>query len=216
MIDISTCQYDPFIFSERSSSAAGHSQPGPAEQARFRSMLEHQNCTFSKIEILSHNVGYIKFGAFPPPDICGPTVVATMNFVAHADALIFDVRENHGGDPNMVDFMVSYLFQRPTHINDLTNRHDNETHQYWSVPWVPGPRLVDQPVYVLTSHQTFSGVKNSLSTCRRKIAPPSWAKLRAAVVTRWRASLLATISRLVSPSVGPSILSPTVTGRERG
>ena len=46
-----------------------------------------------------------------------------MNFVAHTDALIFDLRENHGGDPNMVDFMVSYLFQRPTHINDLTNRH---------------------------------------------------------------------------------------------
>jgi hypothetical protein len=149
--------YDPFIFPEQSSSADGHKQPSPAEQARFRSMMEHQNCTFSKIEILSHNVGYIKFGAFPPPDICGPTVVAVMNFVAHTDALIFDLRENHGGDPNMVDFMVSYLFQRPTHINDLTNRHDNETHQYWTVPWVPGPRLVDQPVYVLTSHETFSG-----------------------------------------------------------
>ena len=149
--------YDPFILPEQSSSAAGHSQPSPADQARFRSMMEHQNCTFSKIEILSHNVGYIKFGAFPPPDICGPTVVAAMSFVAHADAVIFDLRENHGGDPNMVDFMVSYLFQRPTHINDLTNRHDNETHQYWTVPWVPGPRFVDQPVYVLTSHQTFSG-----------------------------------------------------------
>jgi hypothetical protein len=148
--------YDPFTLPAQSSSA-GRSQPSPAEQARFRSMLEHQNCTFSKIEILSHNVGYIKFGAFPPPDICGPTVVAAMNFLAHTDALIFDLRENHGGDPDMVDFMVSYLFRQSTHINDLTNRHENETHQYWTVPWVPGPRFVDQPVYVLTSHQTFSG-----------------------------------------------------------
>jgi retinol-binding protein 3 len=149
--------YDPFTLPKQSGSSAGHSQPSPAEQARFRSMMEHQNCTFSKIEILNHNIGYIKFGAFPPPDICGPTVVAAMNFLAHTDALIFDLRENHGGDPNMVDFMVSYLFRQPTHINDLTNRHENETHQYWTVPWVPGPRLVDQPVYVLTSHQTFSG-----------------------------------------------------------
>jgi hypothetical protein len=149
--------YDPFTLPEQSSSSAGRSQPSPAEQARFRSMMEHQNCTFSKIEILNHNIGYIKFGAFPPPDICGPTVVAAMNFLAHTHALIFDLRENHGGDPNMVDFMVSYLFRQPTHINDLTNRHENETHQYWTVPWVPGPRLVDQPVYVLTSHQTFSG-----------------------------------------------------------
>jgi C-terminal processing protease CtpA/Prc len=120
-------------------------------------MLEHQNCAFSKLEILNHNIGYIRFDAFLPPEFCGPTAVAAMNFLAHTDALIFDLRENHGGDPEMVDFIVSYLFSQPTHINDLTNRHDNETHQFWTLPWVSGPRLVDQPVYVLTSHETFSG-----------------------------------------------------------
>jgi C-terminal processing protease CtpA/Prc len=129
----------------------------PLNRTRFRTMLEHQNCSFSKVEILNHNVGYIKFDAFPDPDICGPTAVAAMNFVAHTDALIFDLPENHGGDPSMVDFMVSYMFRQPTHINDLTSRHENETHQYWTLPWVPGPRLTDQPVYVLTSHETFSG-----------------------------------------------------------
>jgi hypothetical protein len=138
--------YDPFIVLGETGSPAGPRQPDPAEEARFRSMLERQNCTFSKLEVLDHNIGYIKFGAFLPPDICGPTVVAAMNFLAHTDALIFDLRENRGGDPNMVDFMVSYLFRQSTHINDLTNRHENETHQYWTVPWVPGARLVDQPV----------------------------------------------------------------------
>ncbi|MGA7314356.1 MAG: S41 family peptidase [Silvibacterium sp.] len=123
----------------------------------FRTSLEQQNCTFSKLEILNHNIGFIKFDAFPPPDICGPTVVAAMNFVAHTDALIFDLRENQGGDPEMVEFMVSYLFQEPTHINDLTNRHENETRQYWTFPWLPGPRFSDKPVYVLTSQKTFSG-----------------------------------------------------------
>lgn len=149
--------YDPFILPDQSGSSSGPHQPSPADEARFRTMLEHDNCTFSKLEILEHNIGYVKFGAFPDADICGPTVVAAMNFVAHTDALIFDLRENHGGDPSMVDFVVSYLFREPTHINDLTNRHDNETHQYWTLPWVPGPRFVDQPVYVLTSHETFSG-----------------------------------------------------------
>jgi Peptidase family S41/N-terminal domain of Peptidase_S41 in eukaryotic IRBP len=149
--------YNPFTLPEQSSHSSGPHEPSSVEQARFRTILEQQNCTFSKLEILNHNIGYIRFGAFPPPDICAPTVVAAMNFVAHTDALIFDLRENHGGDPEMVDFMVSYLFPQPTHINDLTNRHENESHQYWTLPWIPGPRLVDQPVYVLTSHQTFSG-----------------------------------------------------------
>jgi hypothetical protein len=149
--------YDPYILPAGSGPSDEPRPPSPADEARFRTMLEHDNCTFSKVEILNHNIGYIKFGAFPDPNICGPTVVAAMNFVAHTDALIFDLRENHGGDPSMVDFMVSYLFREPTHINDLTNRHDNETHQYWTLPWIPGPRFIDQPVYVLTSHETFSG-----------------------------------------------------------
>ena len=44
--------------------------------------------------------------------------MAAMNVLAHADAIIFDLRENHAGDPGMVAFMVSYLFRQPTHIND--------------------------------------------------------------------------------------------------
>lgn len=149
--------YNPFVMPEAPGSATGPHEPSPSEQARFRTMLEHQNCTFSKLEILNHNVGYVKFDAFPPPEFCGTTVVAAMSFVANTDALIFDLRENHGGDPNMVDFMVSYLFKQPTHINDLTARDENETHQYWTLPWVPGQRFIDKPVYVLTSHGTFSG-----------------------------------------------------------
>lgn len=149
--------YDPFVMPEPPDSGSGPHPPSPAEDARFRTMLQHQNCTFSKVEILNRNIGYIKFDAFPPPEFCGPTVVAAMGFVANADALIFDLRDNHGGDPDMVDFMVSFLFGQPTHVNDLAARDTNETHQYWTLPWVPGQRFLDKPVYVLTSHETFSG-----------------------------------------------------------
>ena len=148
--------YKPFTSPRQPDSAqSGGSSPGGP--AMFRASLEQQNCAFSKLEILNHNIGLIKFDAFLPPDICGPTVVAAMSFLAHTDALIFDLRENQGGDPEMVEFMVSYLFQESTHINDLANRHDNETRQYWTLPWLPGPRFSDKPVYVLTSQRTFSG-----------------------------------------------------------
>jgi hypothetical protein len=146
--------YNPYIMPGDSS---GPHTPSPADEARFRAELEHDNCSFSKVEILSHNIGYVKFGEFAPPEYCASTVAAAMGFLAHTDAIIFDLRENHGGDPQMVDFMVSYLFHDSTHINDLNTRLDSETHQYWTLPWVPGPRFVHQPVYVLTSHETFSG-----------------------------------------------------------
>jgi hypothetical protein len=149
--------YDPFTMPDQPGAAAGPSAPSPEDEARFRAQLERDNCSFSKVEILPHNIGYVKFGAFPPPEFCGPTVVAAMGFLAHTDAIIFDLRENHGGDPHMVDFMVSYLFREPTHINDLTTRLNSDTQQYWTLPWVPGTRFAVQPVYVLTSHETFSG-----------------------------------------------------------
>ena len=137
----------------------GPRTPSAAEQAQYRKELEQENCAFSKVEILPGDIGYLKFGEFGDPEICGPVVTAAMTFLAHTNALIFDVRENHGGDPAMVQLMVSYLFGEPTHINDLFNQHDGTTRQYWTLPSVAGPRYLDKPVYVLTSSQTFSGAE---------------------------------------------------------
>lgn len=133
--------------------------PTPQQAAEFRKSMERTNCEFEKVEVLSHNVGYVKFNAFPDPGICGPTFVAAMNFLAHVDAIIFDLRENGGGDPKMVAFLSSYLFDRPTHLNDLYSRRDDFTSQYWTVPYVPGTKLADKPAFVLTSRRTFSGAE---------------------------------------------------------
>jgi retinol-binding protein 3 len=131
--------------------------PSPELQAQFRSDIERENCGWEKLEVLPGNIGYVKFNIFAPPEMCGPTVVAAMNFLAHVDAIIFDLRDNVGGDPKMVEMVVSYLFDKPTHINDLYFRNGNKTTQYWTLPYLPGPRLAHQPVFVLTSNRTFSG-----------------------------------------------------------
>lgn len=131
--------------------------PSPEEEARFRKEMDRNNCGFEKVEVMSGNIGYVKFDMFAPPDWCGPTVVAAMGFLAHVDAIIFDLRDNGGGDPKMVEMVVSYLFDKPTHINDLYFRHDDKTTQYWTLPYLPGTRLPKQPVFVLTSSRTFSG-----------------------------------------------------------
>ena len=134
-------------------------KPSPEQEAQFRKMLERTNCTFEKVEVLPRNIGYLKFNAFPDPTLCGATVVAAMNFLAHVDAIIFDLRENSGGDPRMVEVVSSYLFDKPTHLNDLYNRKDDFTTQYWTLPYVPGATLADKPAFVLTSKNTFSGAE---------------------------------------------------------
>jgi C-terminal processing protease CtpA/Prc len=50
------------------------------------------------VEILPRNIGYVKLDGFAPVNLCALTVVAAMNFVANVDAIIFDLRDNRGGD----------------------------------------------------------------------------------------------------------------------
>ncbi len=133
--------------------------PDADERARYRKDMERMNCGFDKVEILSGNVGYLKFNFFADPEMCGPTAVAAMNFLANVDAIIFDLRENGGGDPKMIAFISTYLFSEATHLNDLWERKGGVTHQYWTLPYVPGKRLDGKPAYVLTSKETFSGAE---------------------------------------------------------
>jgi retinol-binding protein 3 len=129
----------------------------PKREAEERKEMERVNCGFQKAEILEGNIGYLKFDFFADPGICGPTVVAAMNFLANTDAVIFDLRENGGGDPKMVAFISSYLFAERTHLNDLWTRKGDITDQYWTTAYVPGKRLDGKPAFVLTSSHTFSG-----------------------------------------------------------
>ncbi len=125
-------------------------------RARYRKALEQENCTFEKVEILPHNVGYLKLNSFPDATICQPTAAAAMASLNHADAIIFDLRDNRGGYPNMVRFIASYLFDHPEY---LYNPRESTTPESWTQSPVPGSRLVDKPVYVLTSASTASGAE---------------------------------------------------------
>jgi C-terminal processing protease CtpA/Prc len=128
----------------------------PAVRKFFREEGLRTNFGFVKVEILDGNIGYVRFDGFFPAGDAGDTATAAMNFVAGTDALIFDLRANHGGDPTMVQLLLGYLFDEPVRFNDFVLRDTTKTQQYWSNAWVPGKRYLDKPVYVLTSKETFS------------------------------------------------------------
>jgi hypothetical protein len=138
--------------------------------AAERAEMERDNCGFTRVEHLPHNIGYVKFNFFGAASVCGPTATAAMGLLANVDALVFDLRENGGGDPEMVSYVVSYLFAKRTHVNDLWERKTNKTTEYWTKPELPGKKLADKPVYVLTSKGTFSGAEEftyDLKTLKR-------------------------------------------------
>ncbi len=120
---------------------------------------QRDNFCFKEIKILPGNVGYIDFRCFSEANDAGMTAIAAMNFLAYTDAIIFDLRQNGGGSPSMIQLMSSYLFDEPTHLNSFYIRRSDSTEQFWTQAYVSGPRMSDVDVYVLTSKYTFSGAE---------------------------------------------------------
>jgi hypothetical protein len=122
----------------------------------YRAAMAHQNCTFEKVQMLPHNIGYLKLDSFPDPSLCRATAVAAMARLNHADAILFDLRDNGGGYPSMVSLIASYLFDHPVY---MFNPRESVTPQSWTQSPVVGNRLANKPVYILTSASTFSGAE---------------------------------------------------------
>jgi hypothetical protein len=131
-------------------------EPTPEDLARYRKSMEQQNCMFEKVEMLPHNIGYLKLNFLPDTSVCQSTATAAMASLNHSDAIIFDLRDNTGGFPDMVALISSYLFDHPEY---LYNPRERPTQQSWTKSPVPGNRLADKPVYVLTSAMTMSGAE---------------------------------------------------------
>lgn len=136
----------------------GHPRaPTPEGLARYRKTMEQENCTFEKVEVLPHNIGYLKLNSFPDPSLCRRTAEAAMASLNHVDAIIFDLRDNTGGEPGMVMLVAAYLFDHPEY---MYNPREDTTERSWTRSPVPGNNLADKPAYVLTSARTFSGAEH--------------------------------------------------------
>jgi retinol-binding protein 3 len=136
------------------------SEPSEEEKARNDYFMKINNYAFEKIEWMPGNIGYINLRGFVEAKAGAETVAAAMKFLAHTDALIFDLRQNGGGDPEMVALISSYLFgDKPVHLNSLYWRKGDKTEEFWTKPNIAANKFSDKPVYVLTANRTFSAAE---------------------------------------------------------
>ena len=133
------------------------SVPSPEEVAEMRKALAQRGFGIARVQRLAGNIGYLDVRGFFPTEVAAPAMDAAMTLLGGTDALIIDLRSNGGGEPETVAYLMSHFFAEgdARHLNDIYSRTDGSTRTYWTVPSV-GARY-SQPVYVLTSHTTFSG-----------------------------------------------------------
>lgn len=127
------------------------------DQYKFMKERGEENYGFRKVEMLDGGIGYIDLRGFAQSDKAYEVAVLAMKFIKNSNAVIFDLRENHGGSPEMIKFILSYFFDKPTHLNDLYWRNGDRTEEFWTNEKVDGVKMSDVPVFVLTSKETFSG-----------------------------------------------------------
>lgn len=134
------------------------------EEKELQEQIDHMhaiNYGIQKIERLPGNIGYLDFRGFGPTGLVAPSLAAAMQLLSASEALIIDLRNNRGGSPDTVAFLVSYFTEAGVHLNDIVIRSENRITQKWSWPATPTPRYdAKKKVYVLTSSKTFSAAED--------------------------------------------------------
>ena len=135
--------------------------PSEEEINQTKKYWKENNYAFTKVEILPGNIGYITFNVFVDDvEMAKPTISSALRFLSNTSAVIIDLRENYGGNPAMVSQIESYFFNVKTHMNDLINRSAKDTTFFYADPAKADSLSLLMPVYILTSHNTFSGAED--------------------------------------------------------
>lgn len=114
------------------------------------------------------NIGYMGYGSFATV-IGEGNIDAILSYLATCDGLVIDIRDNGGGNMDMVDRIVGrFTTQRITagymiHKTGPGRNDFSEPYEYFISPAQQGRMMWTKPVVVLTNRSTFSAANNFVS-----------------------------------------------------
>lgn len=122
--------------------------------------LRRDNFGFRKTEILPGNIGYIKFDMIHDDKEALEIAASALASVADCDALIFDIRDNIGGEWGVARLIISYLFKEQKILSNSYDRSGQRIGTDKTLENIPGERFDPTlPVYILTSRRTGSAAE---------------------------------------------------------
>lgn len=129
---------------------------------------------FGRVEQLDGNVGYVQLleaAHFDFADAASPerrkadTVLAE---VRGSDAIIFDLRQNGGGSPAMIGYLISAFVSPTANVYNTFHTRDEVFSERPAIPY--SPPMLDTPLFVLVGPGTASAAESlaySLQACGR-------------------------------------------------
>ncbi|NOU18651.1 MAG: S41 family peptidase [Bacteroidales bacterium] len=144
-------------FSSNGRSVKRQKRNSPLIGNEYNQLKNEQGFSFCRVGIIDNNIGVLDIYGFPESKSAEKSVDEAMNAISSVSVLIIDLRRNGGGSPDLIRYICSYFFDKPTHINSIYWRSTNKTVDFITSEKVVGKKLTNIPVYVLTSSFTFSG-----------------------------------------------------------
>jgi len=115
------------------------------------------NYGFPEIKVVDENIGYVRIDEFSHSERAKGAAIKAMAAVADCEALIFDLRYNIGGSPELTHLIASFLFDAPTLLGSYYNRLEDSVTDIYTLESLPGKRFGQKkPVFILTSSKTGS------------------------------------------------------------
>jgi hypothetical protein len=136
--------------------------PAPDAPEPAKPPMLHDNHGFKQVAVLDGNIGLLEIDLMSSPTReAGARAVAAMAFLADADAIVIDLRGNPGGDGRMNQLLSTYFFSEDEEKMLVTNenRSRGTLVQEWTMPFAPGKRMPNTPLYFLVGKGTGSAAE---------------------------------------------------------
>lgn len=152
-------QHLTVIYSDLSPERNGPTDPGV--RATMHRIEEASGLGVRGVMRLPGNVGLLDLAYFSEDPEAASVLEGAMSVLHGTDAVIIDLRRNMGGKPIMVDRLLTYFFNKQVQLTSIRWRNGGRDRidEQWTLPFVPGERLLDTPIFVLTSAHTFSAAE---------------------------------------------------------
>ena len=120
---------------------------------RYFRLREKENAGFYRLDWIEPRIGYIDLRRFYSFDQAKEMALAAMTFLANAQAIIIDIRENGGGSG---DYLSSYFLPYPTQLSGSFSRQTGALTEFWTRQDIGMQPRLDVPLFILTGPNTFS------------------------------------------------------------
>ncbi len=159
--DMRSISTDMHLYVERAAQLPRNPSDHDAWAERERINEKVSNFGFTDARVLAGNVGYLRIVEFMHPQRGYEAAASAMRFLSNTEALVIDLRGNGGGYGGLMELVLSYFFDpAPTHISTtFTSDEEAPPTPTFTLPFVPGPRRVGQPLYVLVGPGTGSAAE---------------------------------------------------------